>query len=77
MLTITLMNDEFHLNKNIQVNAEQKMIDTLVIMQEAGIIQGVDLEHVRLKSIRRGRYININENYEHEQINNGDVLELI
>lgn len=76
-LTLTLMNRDIALNKDIQVNSQQKIIDTLHILKEAQILQGLQLEEIKVKSHRRGMYIQNKGTYEEERINTGDILELI
>lgn len=71
------MNKESQMNHDIQVNSQQKIIDTLHILQEAGTLQGIDTEQVTVKSVRRGMYVDIKEIYEEEHIYTGDILELI
>lgn len=77
MLTLTLMNKENNLNRDIQVNSEQKMIDTLDILKEAGMLSQLDKKLIKVKSVRKGMYIDVKNTYEEEYINTGDVLELI
>ena len=77
MLTITLTNSDYSLEKDIQVNSQQKITDTLTILNEAGVLQSIQVDAVRVKSLRRGVYLDTRQNYEQEDINTGDILELI
>lgn len=76
-LTLTIMNDETQLNQDIEVNSQQRIIDTLLILKEAGRIPGIVIEAARVKSTRRGMYLEVQQTYEEEQINTGDIFELI
>jgi hypothetical protein len=71
------MNRENHFIKDIQVNSQQKVIDTLLILKEAGILQELDEKRAKVKSVRRGMFVNIIDTYEEEHINTGDILELM
>jgi uncharacterized ubiquitin-like protein YukD len=77
MLTLTLMNKRNGLNKDIQINAQQRIIETLNILEEAGILHGLQMEKIKVKSVRKGIYVNSKETYENEHINSGDILELV
>ena len=76
MLTLTIMSKENQIEKDIQVNAHQRIEDTLKILEESAIMPRISND-VKVKSVRRGAYLDISGSYEDEHINNGDVLELI
>jgi predicted transcriptional regulator len=77
MLTLTLTNKRSGFNKDIQINSQQRIIDTLKILEEAGILSGLYPEKIKVKSVRKGIYVNSKETYEKEHINTGDILELV
>lgn len=77
MLTLTFMSKEIRLNIDIQVNSQQKILDTIYILKEAHILQGMEPEYMKVKSIRKGMYVNIDNTYEVEHINTSDILELV
>ena len=76
MLTITIMNREMQIEKDIQVNPQQRIEDTLKILVESAIIPAITND-IRIKSVRKGVYLDIKATYEDGHINNGDILELI
>jgi len=76
MLTLTIMNNENQIKKDIQVNEQQRIEDTLRVLEEAAIISNASRE-IKVKSVRRGTCLDIKASYEDEHINNGDILELI
>lgn len=75
-LTLTLTNHNYGDNKDVQVNSEQKMVDTLHILSKAGCLFGMETDGWRVKSVRRGMYLNIYDTYENEQVYTGDILEI-
>lgn len=61
----------------IKVNTNQKIVDTLKILLEAGMFISLKLEEVNyIYSERNERPISIHLNYEQGNIYNGDVLSL-
>lgn len=70
------MNKETKRSHDIQINSQQKIKDTLKILKDAGIMSEIQLESIKVKSVRKRMYINIEKSYEEEQINSGDRLEL-
>lgn len=77
MLTLTFMNRESCMSYDVQVNSQQKIIDTLFILKDANLVQEIEKEEIKVKSLRKGMYVNINDTYEGEHIHTSDVLELI
>lgn len=77
MLTLTFMNRESCNSHDIQVNTQQKIIDTLLILKDANLIQDISKDKIKVKSLRKGMYVNIDHTYEGEHIHTSDILELI
>lgn len=75
-LTITLMNRECSQEKDVQVNSQQKVKDTLQILQEAGALWDLDFKKCSIKSLRRGLRLDAAKTYEDEHIYSGDILEI-
>jgi len=72
-LTITIMINGNE-KKDIQVNSKQTIEDTIKILQQAQFIDEKEKEQLRIKSLRRGVYIEKSNNYEEEYIFSGDIL---
>lgn len=72
MLTLTIMNREGSWQEDIQVNPQQKIIDTMLILKEAGKLPQEEVQE--MKSERRGRFLDMNKNYEQQSIYDGDIL---
>lgn len=53
-LTITLTSTKYQINKDIMVNSEQKICETLQILKEAGQINIAVGDEVKLRSMRTG-----------------------
>ncbi len=61
--------------RDISVNREQKISETIAILIDGGALaRKPDHQAVRVFSMRKGEYINFNESYENEEIFNGDIL---
>ncbi|MEG0553803.1 MAG: hypothetical protein RR533_09830, partial [Carnobacterium sp.] len=75
-LTITFMNREHSQERDVQVNSQQKIADTLHILQEADALWEQLSEVKKVKSLRRGLYLEPGNNYEDEQVYTGDILEI-
>ena len=58
--------------EDIQVNPQQKIIDTMLILKEAGKLPQEEVQE--MKSERRGRFLDMNKNYEQQSIYDGDIL---
>lgn len=76
MLTLTLKSEKAQIERDIQVNPEQKIKDTLHILQEAGLFLGIEIEQVTIKSLRRGLCLDKEENYTQQSVYTGDILDL-
>ena len=72
LLTLTIMNREGSWQEDIQVNPQQKIIDTMLILKEAGKLTQEEVQE--MKSERRGRFLDMNKNYEQQSIYDGDIL---
>ena len=72
LLTLTIMNREGSWQEDIQVNPQQKIIDTMLILKEAGKLPEEEVQE--MKSERRGRFLDMNKNYEQQSIYDGDIL---
>lgn len=72
LLTLTIMNREGSWQEDIQVNPQQKIIDTMLILKEAGKLPQEEV--YEMKSERRGRFLDMNKNYEQQSIYDGDIL---
>ena len=61
--------------KDIKVNREQKIIETILVLQDGRVLpSNIDIEKVRIFSGRKGEYIDKNANYVQEDIFQGDIL---
>ena len=72
LLTLTIMKREGSWQEDIQVNPQQKIIDTMLILKEAGKLPQEEVQE--MKSERRGRFLDMNKNYEQQSIYDGDIL---
>lgn len=72
LITLTIMNREGSWQEDIQVNPQQKIIDTMLILKEAGKLPQEEVQE--MKSERRGRFLDMNKNYEQQSIYDGDIL---
>ena len=72
LLTLTIMNREGSWQEDIQVNPQQKIIDTMLILKEAGKLPQEEVQE--MKSERRGIFLDMNKNYEQQSIYDGDIL---
>lgn len=62
LLTLTIMNREGSWQEDIQVNPQQKIIDTMLILKEAGKLPQEEVHE--MKSERRGRFLDMNKKSE-------------
>lgn len=77
-MIITLCQEKNHFCRDIKVNREQKIMETLFIMFDGGIIsERVDPSINRIFSTRQNEYIDMEKTYEQENIFNGDILSII
>ena len=71
----TLCWEEEEFTKDIKVNREQKLFETILILINGGILpRNYDVKSKRIFSKRKGEYIDVNTSYEQENIYNGDIL---
>ena len=77
-MIITLHQEKNNFCRDIKVNREQKIVDTLLILHEGGILlDAIDFTSNRIHSKRLGEYIDMNNTYEQANIFNGDILSII
>ncbi len=78
MLQLTIKLTNSSINRDIMVNPDQKIMDTLKILKENNAISlGENLNKVLIKSQRRKRYINSRLSYRQAGIFNGDLLQIV
>ena len=78
LITLTIMNKAADWAKDIQVNPQQRLGDTMTILAEAGKIPaGIWEERTRIQSARKSMFVDRGESYEQEGIYTGDILELL
>ena len=75
-LTITLTSTKYQINKDIMVNSEQKICETLQI-KEAGQINIAVGDEVKLRSMRTGMFVPQEFTYEEAGIFYGDILQIL
>ena len=63
-LTITLTSTKYQINKDIMVNSEQKICETLQILKEAGQINIAVGDEDKLRSMRTGMFVSKEFTYE-------------
>ena len=73
-LTITLTSTKYQINKDIMVNSEQKICETLQILKEAGQINIAVGDEDKLRSMRTGMFVSKEFTYEEAGIFYGDIL---
>lgn len=76
-LTITLMSTEYQINKDIMVNSEQKICETIQILKEAGQIDQRVGAGDKLRSMRTGMFVPKEFTYEEAGIFYGDILMIV
>lgn len=78
LITLTITNHKSAWQEDVQVNPQQKIEDTLSILQEAGRISSQEwTKDSRIRSVRRGILLDAGSSYEQEEIYTGDILELL
>lgn len=71
----TLRWEEQEFIKDIKVNRAQKICDTILILQDGGVLPNeAGKEKIRIFSKRKGEYINTEQSYEQADIFQGDIL---
>ncbi len=74
-MIFTLCMEEDGFMKDIKVNREQKIVETILVLQDGKVLPpDIDIEKVRIFSGRKGEYIDKNANYVQEDIFQGDIL---
>ena len=76
-LTITLTSTKYQINKDIMVNSEQKICETLQILKEAGQINIAVGDEDKLRSMRTGMFVPQEFTYEEAGIFYGDILAIL
>lgn len=76
-LTITLTSTKYQINKDIMVNSEQKICETLQILKEAGQINIAVGDEDKLRSMRTGMFVPQEFTYEENGIFYGDILAIL
>ncbi|PLT72052.1 hypothetical protein CDL26_10220 [Mediterraneibacter gnavus] len=76
-LTITLTSSKYQINKDIMVNSQQKICETLQILKEAGQIDSTIGDGDKLRSIRTGMFVQKEFTYEEAGIFYGDILSIL
>ncbi len=76
-MIITLRQNTKKNGMDIKVNREQRIMDTLLILIDGGILQEQsDLENNTIYSERLDKKIDVKMTYEQAEIYNGDILYL-
>lgn len=75
-LTLTLMSSTFGFEKDIMVNSQQKIKETILILLEAGAITGAIEENYKVRSRRTSLFLQPEMTYEQAGIYYGDVIEI-
>lgn len=74
-MIFTLCMEEDGFMKDIKVNREQKIVETILVLQDGKVLPpDIDIKKVRIFSGRKGEYIDKNANYVQEDIFQGDIL---
>lgn len=76
-MIFTLCLDDKAWKRDIKVNAEQKIGETILILIDGGALpylQGID--NLKIFSDRAGKYLDLEKNYQQEQIYQGDILHI-
>lgn len=76
-LTITLTSIKYQIKKDIMVNSEQKICETLQILKEAGQINIAVSDEDKLRSMRTGMFVSKEFTYEEAGIFYGDILQIL
>lgn len=78
MLIVTIEESQQGVRVDIQVNPEQKMIETLKILQENGVLREECVyEGMKVKSIRKKEYLHTGLTFEQNGIQESDILVLL
>ncbi len=75
-LTLTIMSNKYNFMKDIMVNRQQKIQDTLTILMEAEIIPEEAAGEYKIRSLRTKLFIQPDMTYEQARIYYGDMIEI-
>lgn len=75
-LTITLMSKKYEIEKDIIVNSQQKIVETIKILEEADQIPHISDSQYQIRSLRTKLWLQIEKTYEQNHIYYGDMLEI-
>lgn len=71
----TLCMEESGFMRDIKVNREQKIAETILVLQDGKVLPSdIDIGKVRIFSGRKGEYVDKEANYVQEDIFQGDIL---
>lgn len=74
-MIFTLCMEEDGFMMDIKVNREQKIVETILVLQDGKVLPSdIDIDKVRIFSGRKGEYIDKYANYVQEDIFQGDIL---
>nr|WP_027871900.1 hypothetical protein [[Eubacterium] cellulosolvens] len=78
-LTITLIDEKSGFDRDIIVNADQKIGETMAILGNAGYLKITERGQngYRIRSGRSGKYVDPAKSYAEENIFYGDILNII
>lgn len=62
---------------DVMVNSQQKIIDTIKILQEVGKFPGMGKKTIKIRSVRKKYMIQPEQTYEQAKIFYGDILEIL
>jgi hypothetical protein len=71
------MSEKYEIKKDIIVNSQQKIMETIRIMEEAGLFPNLSDGEYQIRSLRTRLSLELNRNYEQNHIFYGDILEII
>ncbi len=75
-LTLTVMSNKYGFIKDIMVNSQQKIQDTVTILQEAEVVPAELTEVYKVCSMRTNLYVQPDMTYEQAGIYYGDIIEI-
>lgn len=73
-MIITLSQENKQFKADIKVNREQKISDTLLILEDGGVLPGHRTRECCIFSERLEEYIDIQLTYQQAGVYNGDIL---
>ncbi|MBR5798738.1 MAG: hypothetical protein IKY23_01620 [Lachnospiraceae bacterium] len=75
-MIFTLYSEDTNRERDIKVNPEQKIGETISILMDGGVLPHTRIDCVNLFSERAGRYLDLEKTYQQEQIYQGDILHI-